>query len=60
MSAAERRLFDSLGTDFTTADVKKNAAAFDMQWKTAERYLGNFISRYRVAIRIKNGKYQKL
>ena len=60
MSAAERRLFDSLGTDFTTADVRKNAAAFDMQWKTAERYLGNFISRYRVAIRIKNGKYQKL
>ena len=42
-----------------TADVKKAASALGIPWKTAERYLGNFISRYRVAHRIKNGQYQK-
>ena len=60
MSAAEKRLFDSLDTNFTTSDAKKVAATISMQWKTAERYLGNFISRYRVAHRIKNGQYQKV
>ena len=59
MSAAEKRLFDSLPSKFTTADVRKTAAALGIPWKTAERYLGNFISRYRVAHRIKNGQYEK-
>ena len=59
MSATERRLYDSLGSNFTTADAKKAATAINMPWKTAEHYLGNFVSRYHVVQRIKNGQYQK-
>jgi hypothetical protein len=31
-----------------------------MPWKTAERYLGNFVSRYHVVSRVKNGHYHKM
>ena len=59
MTAAEKRLFDSLGNEFTTDDARQTVSALGMQWKTAERYLGNFVSRYHVASRIKNGHYRK-
>jgi hypothetical protein len=59
MTALERRLFDALPTDFTTNDCRQAAQRLGIPWKTAERYLGNFISRYHVAIRIKNGHYRK-
>lgn len=60
MTAAEKRFFDSLGADFTTVSAKESALAIGLPWKTAERYLGNFISRYKVAHRIKNGQYKKI
>ena len=59
MTAAEKRFYDTLDHDFTTAQARQAALAINMPWKTAERYLGNFVSRYHVVQRIKNGQYQK-
>lgn len=59
MSAAEKRFYDSLGTNFTTAEAKQKAEDQKIPWKTAERYLGNFTSRHHVVQRIKNGQYRK-
>lgn len=59
MTAAELKLFNSLGHDYTTADARQAAQAIGMAWKTAERYLGNFTGRYHVAQRVKNGHYRK-
>ena len=60
MSVAEKRLYDSLSNEFTTSDAQKATTAIGIPWKTAERYLGNFTSRYHVVQRIKNGLYQKI
>ena len=59
MTAAEKRFYDTLGHDFTTAQARQEALDINIAWKTAERYLGNFVSRYHVVQRIKNGQYQK-
>ena len=59
MTAAELKLFNSLGHDYTTADARQAAKTIGMAWKTAERYLGNFTGRYHVAQRVKNGHYRK-
>lgn len=59
MSQGEKHFFEALATDFTTADARQKAAAIGMPWKTAERYLGNFVSRYHVVSRVKNGHYRK-
>ena len=59
MTQAERRYFDSLAAEYTTADARQAASAQGLSWKTAERYLGNFVSRHHVASRIKNGYYRK-
>ena len=60
MSVAEKRLYDSLNSEFTTSDAHQAALALTIPWKTAERYLGNFTSRYHVVHRIKNGQYRKI
>lgn len=60
MSAAEKRFYDNLDSEFTTSDAHQAAQALIIPWKTAERYLGNFTSRYHVVHRIKNGHYQKI
>ena len=59
MNEGEKHLFSALGQDFTTQDCKLKAKALGIPWKTAERYIGNFISKYHIADRIKNGQYQK-
>ena len=60
MSANERRLYDALATEFATADCRDVAAAIGITWKSAERYLGFFVSRHHVVQRVSNGKYRKL
>jgi hypothetical protein len=60
MYAAEKRLYDSLHDEFTTSEAQKTATGIGIPWKTAERYLGKFTSRYHVVQRIKNGLYQKI
>ena len=60
MSAAEKRFFDGLGSRFTTSEAKALATTCGLPWKTAERYLGKFVSRYHAARRISQGTYQKV
>lgn len=60
MSQGEKRFFEALATDFVTAGARQTASAIGMPWKTAERYLGNFVSRYHVVSRVKNGHYHKM
>ncbi len=59
LSAQELALFRALATEFTTQDCQQAAASLNMAWKTAERYLGNFVSKYHIAERIRNGQYRK-
>ena len=59
MNEGEKHLFSALGQEFTTQDCKLKAKTLGIPWKTAERYIGNFISKYHIADRIKNGQYQK-
>ncbi|SEA36534.1 Primase C terminal 2 (PriCT-2) [Xylanibacter ruminicola] len=59
LSAAEKSLFDAIGKDFTTQDCKQAAAALGITWKSAERYIGKFVSTYHIVDRIKNGHYHK-
>lgn len=59
LSAAEKSLFDAIGNVFTTQDCKQAAAALGITWKSAERYIGKFVSTYHIVDRIKNGHYRK-
>ena len=59
LSAAEKSLFDAIGNNFTTQDCKQAAAALGITWKSAERYIGKFVSTYHIVDRIKNGHYHK-
>jgi hypothetical protein len=59
MNEGEKHLFSSLSQEFTTQECKQKAKTLGIPWKTAERYIGNFISKYHIADRIKNGLYQK-
>lgn len=59
LSAQELALFRALATEFTTQDCQQKATGLNIPWKTAERYLGNFVSKYHIAERIRNGQYKK-
>ena len=59
LSTQELALFNALETDFTTQDCKMAAKNLGIVWKTAERYLGQFVSKYHIVDRIKNGQYRK-
>lgn len=56
----EKTLYESLGTEFTTADARQAAEKLDIPWKSAERFLGKYVGKYRIAVRIKNGHYKKI
>lgn len=59
LSAAEQSLYHALATDFTTQDCKQAATSLGIAWKSAERYIGKFVSTYQIVDRIKNGHYRK-
>lgn len=59
LSAQEKRLYDALSAAFTTQDCRQAAEQLGIPWKTAERYIGLFVNKYRLAVRIRNGQYQK-
>ena len=56
----EKTLYESLGTEFTTADARQAAEKLGIPWKTAERFLGKYHGKYRITVRIKNGHYKKI
>lgn len=59
LSASERQLFEALSSDFTTQEARQAAERLGIPWKTAERYIGQFVSKYHIATRIRNGQYHK-
>lgn len=59
MSASERKLYEAVGMDFTTQDCRQAADRLSIPWKTAERYIGLFVNKYHIAVRIRNGQYSK-
>ena len=59
LSATEKALFDALGIEFTTQESKLFAEKLGIPWKSAERYIGSFVSKYHIVDRIKNGQYKK-
>jgi hypothetical protein len=59
LSSTEKKLFDNLGTEFTTQDAKQTSNSLGIPWKTAERYIGQFVSKYHIVDRIRNGQYRK-
>ena len=60
MSNQEKQLFIQLSDEFTTDDVRQLAKKFNIPWKTAEHYLGKYVSKYRLAVRVCNGHYKKI
>ncbi len=59
MSAQEKTFYAALSDEFTTAQCREITENIGIPWKTAERYLGSFVSKHHVAIRIRNGVYRK-
>lgn len=59
MSANEKRLLQALPQEFTTKEALLLAQQLGIPKKTAERYLGNFASKYHCTSRITNGHYRK-
>ena len=60
VSNQEKQLYCQLGNDFTTAEARNAAKSLGIPWKTAERYLGKFVGKLHLVVRIKNGHYKKL
>lgn len=60
MSAQELALYNALQQDFTTKDFLQLARQLHIPGRTAERYIGAFISDYNVVERVSTGHYRKL
>lgn len=56
----EKSLYESLDTEYTTDDARRAAEKLGIKWKSAERYLGKYVGKYRIAVRITNGHYKKI
>ena len=59
MKQQERLFYQALPADFVTQDARQTAHQLNIPWKTAERYLGLFVSKYHNVQRIRNGHYRK-
>ena len=55
----EQKLYQALGDEFTTKQFEQTAKALGIPIKTAQRYLGDMISRHQMIIRISQGNYVK-
>ena len=56
----EQQLYLALGDEFTTKDFEQIAKAQSIPLKTAQRYLGNLITRYQLISRLSQGHYVKV
>ena len=59
MTAQEQQLFTALPDEFTTATCREKAESLGIPWRTAERYLGNFLSKFHIVDRTGHGCYKK-
>ena len=60
MKPREQQLYLALNDEFTTKDFEQGAKALDIPLKTAQRYLGNLITRYQLIERVSQGNYVKV
>ena len=60
LKGRELQLYLALPDEFTTKMFNEKAKAFGIPLKTAQRYLGNFISRYQLIERVSQGNYVKV
>ena len=60
MGAQEYQLLTSLPGEFTHKQYVEVAAALNISSRTAERYVGSFITEYGVVARLSQGHYRKL
>ena len=60
MKAREQQLFMALPDEFTTKQFENTANNLGIPIKTAQRYLGHYISRYQLVNRVSHGHYAKI
>ena len=60
MSDVQRAVFDAMSEEFTTKDVIEYTSSRNIPRRTAENMIGSFLTRFRVATRVKNGLYRKV
>lgn len=60
LKAQELCLFEALSEVYTTDQVNKKAEELGMNVATVQRYLRNYITKYEVAVRVKNGLFRKV
>lgn len=60
MKPRERQLFMALPDEFTTKQFEQTAKNLGIPLKTAQRYLGHFISRYQLVKHVSQGHYAKI
>lgn len=59
LSAPERKLYDELGMEFDTQSINEAAIRLQMNLDTVRRYVGNYVNKYHIADRVKNGLFRK-
>ena len=60
MKAKEQQLYSALPDEFTTKQFEEAAKKLGIPFKTAQRYLGNLISRYQLIEHTSRGHYSKI
>lgn len=60
MTPAEQSIFNQLEQRFTTEDFRKVSDNLNMNIQTTRRYLNNYLNKYKVVKRVKNGLYCKI
>lgn len=60
MTDNQRKIFKALNDEFTTKDVIDLAATHGLTRRTAENLIGSFLTRHKVASRVKQGLYRKV
>lgn len=60
LSQPERTLYDALGEEFDSNSIKEAAVRLHMNPDTVRRYVGNYVNKYHIAERVKNGQYRKI
>lgn len=60
MNQQELTLFNALPDEFTSADVVEVVQSNHINPETARRYIGNFVKKYKVCSRVKNGVFAKI
>lgn len=59
MDERQKKFLQALPDEFTTALWKSKADALNISRRTAEGYLGNFINKHHLVVRIRNGHFRK-